>query len=171
MNKQVNEIRIDELALKSFDGELTKAEHAELIRMLKVPQYLLSYQNIVRTVANLQNVDPIVDRVETQIRQQHFSLKHALQFAAVAACIAFALFVGMKVMSPAQRSTKPAVAETIFTKSSEFDKMADRIEGKIRAKYPMQIQPIHGGLKYGRVKSEIKTLKQTPIFGKENGDV
>ena len=171
MNKQFKEIRMDELALKSFDGQLTREEQAELTRILKNPQHLLAYQDIIRTVANLQNVDPIVDRVEMQIRQQHFGLKQAIGFAAAAACIALALFVGMKLLNTSPTPTSPPAAETIFSKSSEFDKTADRIEGKIRAKYPMQIQPIHGGFNYSRVKSEIKTLKQTPIFGKENGDV
>ncbi|MHC4525685.1 MAG: hypothetical protein ACYSU8_09160 [Planctomycetota bacterium] len=172
MNKQFKEIRIDELALKSCDGQLTMEERAELNRMLKNPQHLLAYQDIIQTVASLQNVDPIMDRVEIQIRQQHFRQKQGIGFAAAAACIVLALFAGMKLLNTSPTPTNPpAVVETIFSKSSEFDKTANRIEEKIRARYPMYIRPVHGGLIYSRVKSEIKTLKQTPLLGKENGDV
>lgn len=169
MNERLDLLRIEELALKSLERQIADSERLELSELLKNRQHREDYQDTMRTIAGMHNIDDVVNNVEMRLHKSVW-LKPVAQISAVAACIAVATFAVLKTMNPSDPTADPPVKETFFSQTSAFHQAADRIERKILSKYPPQTR-FSNSYEFKRVKSEIKTLRKTPVLGKENGDV
>ncbi|MHC4553569.1 MAG: hypothetical protein ACYSUT_12525 [Planctomycetota bacterium] len=170
MNQQNLTIRIEELTLKSFESQLTADEQAELATLLKTPPHLAAYQQTIRTIASLQDLDGVTGRIENQLNERPLWLRPVIQLTA-AACITIAVLTGIKWLNRLPVTIDSPVVETFFSQSEQFDQRMVNLHEKIRQTTTPPTMFMYDSYQYKRVDSEIKTLKETPVFGKENGDV
>ncbi|MHC4237714.1 MAG: hypothetical protein ACYSOF_06155 [Planctomycetota bacterium] len=163
MTEYPEQFKIEELTLKSLEQPLTESEQVELLRLLKRTENLVTYQDTICMAASLQDIDIITNRIDSRIQLKPQWLTSAVQIAAVA-CITIAAIAGLKILNRPKPPNRSAVAESVFSQSTLFDRQAAQIEKKIQNPYPRRTQFTNGRGSYKHVKSEIKTLKQTPVF-------
>ncbi len=170
MNDYAETIRIEELTLKSLEGQLTEAERDELEVLLAQPDNFKAYQEMIASAASLQDLDELTDRIESRIHETPRWLRPALNLAA-AACVAVGILAGLQLLNRPAGPVEPVIAETIFSQTSDWNQRVMNLELKIQKNISGRTRLPSGGRRYQRVKSEIKTLQQTPVLGKENNDV